>query len=62
LAAFTVGIDECENIICWYHRHALLTAHGIINGEDISHHILKHDWLGTNDTTDKDGIQQACFS
>ena len=59
----TVGIDEWKYIVIYgiQYRRALWRAQGIINNEDLALYVLEHDWLGFNDTKNKNEIQQACF-
>jgi hypothetical protein len=40
----------------------MFAPHLIINEENFSPHILKHNWLGEDEAKDKDVIQQAGFA
>ena len=57
-----VCIDKRKNVISRDHHGAFLVPHFIINEKDLSQHILKHNWLGTDYAKDKDVIQKASFA
>ena len=52
-AIYAIRINKCKNINSWDIDCALLTMYVIINEEDFSRHILKHNWLAANEAEDE---------
>jgi hypothetical protein len=52
---------KCKNIISWDDHFFLLVQHLIVNDEDTSFDVLKHDRPGFNETTEE-VIQKASFA
>jgi hypothetical protein len=58
-AVFVIRINKRKNIISWDIDSVLLTPDLIINEKDFPCQILKNNWLGANETENKNVIQEA---
>lgn len=61
-AVFGIRINKRKNISSWDIDSVLFTPDLIINEKNFPCQILKNNWLGANETEDKNVIQEASLA